>query len=65
MQNTRVRQPLNSDTWFSGRTRDVVPTAPWRSALFILGLAAALIIIGAVSLQLFLGGVSPFGPDIP
>jgi hypothetical protein len=42
-----------------------VPIAPWRSALFILGFAAALIIIGAISLQLFFGSVSPFGPDTP
>jgi hypothetical protein len=66
MQNTRVRQPLNSDTWFSDKTRDVVPRAPWRSALFILGIAAALIIIGAVCPEFFAGGgISQFGPESP
>jgi len=46
-------------------TDNIVPTAPWRFALVLLGLAAVLIIIGAAFPELFTGSFSNFGPDIP
>jgi hypothetical protein len=44
---------------------NIVPTAPWRFALVLLGLAAALIIIGAAFPEFFTGSLSHFGPDTP
>jgi len=45
-------------------TDNIVPTAPWRFALVLLGLAAVLI-IGAAFPELFTGSFSNFGPDTP
>jgi hypothetical protein len=44
---------------------NIVPTAPWRLALVLLGLAAALIILGAAFPEFFTGSFSHFGPDTP
>jgi hypothetical protein len=43
----------------------IVSAVPWRFALVLLGLAAALIILGAVFPGLFAGGFNHFGPDTP
>ena len=44
---------------------NIEPTAPWRFAMVLLGLAAALIIIGAAFPEFFTGTSSHFGPDTP
>jgi len=43
----------------------IVSAVPWRFALVLLGLAAALIILGAVFPGFFAGGFNHFGPDTP
>jgi hypothetical protein len=52
-----VVSPENADT--------LVPAARWRFAFVLLGLAAALIILGAVFPGFFAGGLNHFGPDTP
>jgi hypothetical protein len=42
-----------------------VPAVPWQFGLLLLGLAAALIILGAVFPGFFAGGFNHFGPDAP
>jgi hypothetical protein len=44
---------------------NIVSAAPWRFALVLLGLAAALIIVGAVFPEFFAGGFNHFSPDTP
>jgi hypothetical protein len=64
MPSTLVRQsfatvvsPENAD--------NIVPTTPWRFALVLLGLAAALIFVGGVFPEFFNGSLTHFGPDTP
>jgi hypothetical protein len=44
---------------------NIVPTASWRFALVLLGLAAFLIIIGAAFPEFFTGSLTHFDPDTP
>ena len=44
---------------------NIGPTAAWRFAMVLLGLAAALIIIGAAFPEFFTGILSHFGSDTP
>jgi len=44
---------------------NIVPTASWRFALVLLGLAAVLIIIGAAFPEFFTGSLTHFDPDTP
>jgi hypothetical protein len=43
----------------------IVSAAPWRFALVLLGLAAAMIILGAVFPGFFAGDFNHFGFDTP
>jgi hypothetical protein len=43
----------------------IVSAAPWRFALVLLGLAAAMIILGAVFSGFFAGDFNHFGFDTP
>ena len=43
----------------------LVQTYTWRFALMLLGLAAALIILGAAFPEFFTGSLDHFGSDIP
>ena len=44
---------------------NIVPTASWRFALMLLGLAAFLIIIGAAFPEFFTGSLTHFDPATP
>jgi hypothetical protein len=65
MQNALFGQRLAGTTRVSGRPEDTLATAPWRFGVLLLGLAIALVIIGAAYPEIFVGAFGQFGSDTP
>jgi hypothetical protein len=65
MQNTLVSHRLAGVTRVSDRPEDTLATAPWRFGVLLLGLAIALVIIGAAFPEIFVGTFGHFGSDTP
>jgi hypothetical protein len=63
MPSTLARQSL-ATVVCPENADNIVPTAG-RFALVLLGLAAALIILGAAFPEFFTGSLTHFGPDTP
>jgi hypothetical protein len=65
MQNTLISDRLAGATGVSGRPEHTLATAPWRFGLLILGLAIALVIIGAAFPEICVATFGHFGSDTP
>ena len=65
MQNALFSHRLAGATRISGRPEDTLATAPWRFGVLLLGLAIALVIIGAAFPEIFVGTFGHFGSDTP
>jgi hypothetical protein len=65
MQNTLVSDRLAGATRVSGRPEDTLATGPWRFGVLLLGLAIALVIIGAAFPEIFVGAFGHLGSDTP
>jgi len=65
MQNALFSHRLAGATRISGGHEDTLATAPWRCGVLLLGLAIALVIIGAAFPEIFVGTFGHFGSDTP
>ena len=65
MQNALFSHRLAGATRISGGPEDTLATAPWRCWVLLLGLAIALVIIGAAFPEIFVGTFGHFGSDTP
>jgi len=60
--NKAIEQSIAYDPLVTTKVKDAVPAAKWPYELLLLGLAAALIVVGAIFPDFFCGDLGPHMP---